>query len=235
MINRLVALVALVVVTTACSAAKIPNPVAPSATMGKLTVVLTAEGGAPLAGIVSIFKGDSNVGTKFVEAGASAVFPDLSAGSYRVTAVSEFYQLKETSFAIENREEQLRFELAPVPYEIRLVEVLADGQALKPGNIVSVPTTLSFKVKVMNGLGTPLAVQVRMYGDPDIQEVGMGTSSAIEAGLQELAVTIPNFRGCTRTGSCFDRSKLVFLHIGNHPFQGALTHRIVEVPLQFAR
>jgi hypothetical protein len=234
-INRLLVFVALVVMTCACSSAKNPNPIAPSGTLGKLTVAIVSDSGAPLAGTVSVFEGNRNVGTKFVEAGSNAVFADLASGTYRVTAVSEFYQTKETSFTIENREEALRLDLTPVPYDIRLIEVLANGQTLKPGEVVAVPTNLTFKVRVMNGVGSPLAAQVRVFGDPILEKVGVGTSSMIQPGLQEVMVTIPNFRACTDAGACFDRSKLVFLYVGDYPYQGAAMHREIEVPMVYAR
>jgi len=235
-INRLLYFVALVVVTGACSSSP-QLPSAPSTVAGKLTVALSSKAGTPLSGTVTLFdQSDKVVGTHFVEAGSNAVFSNLAAGAYRVTGAPVFgWQPAESRISVENREEKVQLQLDMVLYDIRFLELLVNGQVHKGAEPVPVPATLTFRVEVANGTNQSVGAQVRIFGDPVGYRLGIGTSDAVQPGLQEVAITLKDFRPCSEAGECSDKSKLTFFYVGDYPFRGAHLHRIVEVPLSYLR
>lgn len=200
-------------------------------------VSLSSKAGTPLSGTVTLFdQSDKIVGTHFVEAGSNAVFSNLAAGSYRVTGAPVFgWQTGESRVSVEGGEKQVQLQLDMVPYDIRFLELLVNGQVHKGADPVPVPSTLTFKVEVANGTSQPVGAQVRIFGDPVGYRLGIGTSDAVQPGLHEVAITMENFRPCSDAGECSEKSKLTFFYVGDYPLRGAQIHRIVEIPLAYSR
>lgn len=228
--NLIVAAIAFVCASLVACEGK--NPVTgPTPTSAySLTISLQGRVGDSImvaGGLVTIF-GETMSKTQPVDSQGRTTFSGLASGTYRVSGIADFgFENKQAEVTVGgNAEYNLVFDT--IKYDVKFLQVSANGRVLSDGDTVLTPTSLEFQVQVMNpgtdgDIGMAPLVKnsfIRLNDGSGAKTIGpVVVSGKISFGLQNVTVVLSNFRPCEMVGgqyqACYNQSEGFTLLLSN--------------------
>jgi hypothetical protein len=166
-----------------------------------------------------------------------AKFEGLAATTYTVRANAFGFSQKDTSVSLSGDSTNVKVLLDGGGPDVLFDNVSSPNGVLKSGDKLATPTTLSFRVKVMNpGLygGVYVTVQVQGVGT----NVGpFAKSDELPIGESEVTATALNFRPCDLTvgsaGNCFTSSSSFDIYIRRSDGGPVVMHQRFDFALTY--